>query len=155
MGLRLGRKVNAGSVVFAVAALLASVQASPPQGRPRMSAHYYDVKTEIRIEGVVQSVRFEPRYQGAAPFLILVLDEPKTSRRFIVEIGPAWFFERDVHQGERMNVLGSLASTGDAEAVLIAREVQFQGEIVRVRDARGFPNWRGGPRQAGKRKRGR
>lgn len=153
MELRVGRKVTAGAAVWAAVALLASGQAHEPQGRPRMSPPFYNVKTEIQVEGTVAAVRFEPRYQGSAPFLILELAEQKSDRRFIVEISPAWFFEHDVHQGERLKIVGSLAPPGETDLLLIAREVRLQGEIIRVRDARGFPNWRGGPRQMRHRKR--
>lgn len=153
MELRMGRKVTAGAVVLAAATLFASGQVSEPQGRPRTPHPFYDVKTEIRVEGVVASVRFEPRYEGTAPFLILELTERTTDRRFIVEISPAWFFERDVHQGERLKIVGSLTPPGESGSLLIAREVQVQGETILVRDARGFPNWRGGPRQSRYRKR--
>jgi hypothetical protein len=118
------------------------------------SPHYYNVKSEIRIEGLVQDIRFEPRYEGTAPFLILALEERTTKRLFHVEISPAWFFERDVHKGEPMKIVGSLVASEGLPSLLIAREVQVPGETINVRDARGFPNWRGGPMQRGKRKRG-
>jgi len=145
--------MKAAIALLLAVASLAAAQTPLPGEKPRQTPPFYDVKTEVRVEGVVQAVRFEPRYEGTAAFLILDLEERTTNRRFLVEISPAWFFARDIHQGERMKILGSLAPAGESGPILIAREIQVEGETIQVRDARGFPNWRGGPRQMGKRKR--
>lgn len=145
--------MTAAALVFAAATALAAAQSGPPAEKPRTTPPFYDVKKEIRIDGVVQAVHFEPRYEGTAAFLMLDLKERTTNDRYVVEISPGWFFTHDLHRGERVNILGSLVSAGDSDSVLIAREVRLQGEVVQVRDARGFPNWRGGPKQLGKRKR--
>ncbi len=153
MELRLGEKMTAAAFVLAVTAALAYPQSVRPPEKPRVTAPFYNIESEVRVEGVVENVRFEPRYEGTAAFLLLDLEERATKRKFLVEISPGWFFTQDVHRGERVNILGSLVSAGESDAVLIAREVLLQGEVIQVRDARGFPNWRGGPRQMGKRKR--
>lgn len=115
--------------------------------------HFYDVDTEVRIEGTVREIVFEARYKSRAPFVVLSLEEAGTGQAFRIEIGPSWFFGEDVHAGERVAVVGSLVRTeGDVKHV-IARELRFRGETMIVRDRRGFPEWRGG--RAGERGRRR
>lgn len=109
---------------------------------------FYNVDTEVRIEGAVREIRFEPRYKDRAPFLILVLQDPKSGETFSVEVSPSWFFRQDLHQGERMTVVGSLAGEG----AVIARQLRLRGETVNVRDKKGFPSWsRGAAKAKGKR----
>ncbi|MDD8025611.1 MAG: hypothetical protein PHI34_03780 [Acidobacteriota bacterium] len=115
--------------------------------------HFYDIDAEVRIEGAVRSIRFESRYAGTAPFLVLELREKNTDRPIQVEISPAWFFDRDLHQGEIVRIVGSLVSQPGQPALLIAREVTVQGEIFTVRDRKGFPSWRGGPKGSSDRRR--
>jgi hypothetical protein len=132
-------------------AVLCWAAASGAQSVP----HFYDVDAETRVEGAVQDIRLEPRYEGTAPFLILDLKEKKTARLFQVEISPAWFFSRDLHVGESLRIVGSLVSQPGQPALLIAREVMVQGEMITVRDKKGFPSWRGGPKTPPGGKRGR
>jgi hypothetical protein len=143
------------------AALLAAVlgcasawagQTAPTPDKP----HFYDVDKEVRIEGTVAEVRFEPRYENRASFLIVRLAEKGTGRIYAVEISPAWFFDQDIHKGEPMKITGSLLPEADPSkpAGLIAREVQYQGEKTIVRDKRGFPSWSGGQMRRGRRRGG-
>jgi len=87
----------------------------------------------------------EPRYENTAPFLILALEKKDTQQKYIVEVSPAWFFDHDFHKGENIAVTGSLYLTKEKTQNIIAREIQFRGETLVLRDKRGFPNWRGGP----------
>ena len=131
---------------WAAAAALAG-QESPGQA----AGHFYNVDKEVRIEGTVQEIRFEPRYKDRAPFLVLVLQRAGAEETYIVEVGPSWFFGQDIHQGERMTVVGSLAGEG----AVIARQLRLRGETVIVRDKKGFPSWSGGAaRPRGKRRGG-
>jgi len=117
------------------------------------SAYFYNVDTERRVEGVVQEVLFEPRYEDRAPFLILLLEEKKTGNPFKVELSPAWFFGHDLHKGEPVKIVGSFYAQ-DNESFIIARELRTGGETFKLRDSRGFPNWRGGPMKGKGRRRG-
>jgi hypothetical protein len=137
-----------------LAALLAAFLFRPAPAPAQAGAHFYDVDAEVRIEGSVESIRFEPRYAGTAPFLVLGLREKKTDRILQVEVSPVWFFDRDFHQGEAVRIIGSLVASSGQPALLIAREVTVQGETVTVRDRKGFPSWRGGPKGAAGRRRG-
>lgn len=124
-------------------------------GRPALSQHpsqFYNVDTEKQVEGTIQDVLLEPRYENRAPFLILVLEEHETGQKYKVETSPAWFFDHDFHKGERVKVTGSVY-TKDENLYIIARQVQSGGEIFALRDSSGFPNWRGGQMKGkGKRK---
>ena len=128
---------------WAAAAALAG-QESPG----RAADQFYNVDKEVRVEGTVREIRFEPRYKNRAPFLVLVLQRAGAEETYFVEVGPSWFFGQDIHQGERMTVVGSLAGEG----ALIARQLRFRGETVVVRDKKGFPSWsRGAVKAKGKR----
>jgi hypothetical protein len=133
------------------AVALGQQRAQPTSQEP---AHFYNVDSERRVEGTIREVLFEPRYEGRSPFLIVVLEEKKTGHVFKIELSPAWFFDHDLHKGEPARVLGSFY-TKDGENYLIARELQWAGETFRLRDSRGFPNWRGGPMKGKGQRRGR
>jgi len=106
--------------------------------------HFYNVDKEIRIEGKIQKIAMEPRYNDNSPFLIITLEEKDTKKIYSIEMSPAGFFERDFFQGESLAVTGSLTSSGETETNIIAREVQCRGETFILRDKHGFPSWRGG-----------
>ncbi len=135
------------------AMLLAAALGLAAAAGTQTGPHFYNVDSEVRIEGAIQDVRFEPRYETRAPFLILSLREKGTDKTFQVEVSPAWFFDRDLHQGESLRIIGSLVAQAGAPALLIAREVLVQGQTITVRDKSGFPSWRGGPKGSPGRKR--
>jgi hypothetical protein len=117
--------------------------------------HFYNVDSEIRVEGTIRKITMEPRYKDTAPFLVVTLEEKNTRKIYSVEISPVWFFDHDFHQGEDLAVIGSLYISGNENLNIIAREVQSQGEILILRDKHGFPSWQGGRGQMqrkGKRK---
>jgi hypothetical protein len=134
-----------------VAGCAASVSGQPAAQQP---SRFYNVDTERRVEGVIREILLEPRYEDRSPFLILVLEEKKTGQRYKVELSPAWFFDQDLHQGEPVKIVGSFYVKDD-NYFLIARELQAGGETFRLRDGRGFPNWRGGPMNRQGKRRGR
>lgn len=128
-----------------IAAFLPGGQEAPRQA----AGNFYNVDKEVRIDGTVREIRFEPRYKDRAPFLILVLQRARPEDIFTVEVGPSWFFGRDIHQGERITVVGSLTGEG----TVIARQLRFRGETINVRDNKGFPSWgRGSAAPKGKRR---
>jgi hypothetical protein len=141
--MRAARLVPALLAALAFLAVSASRAQSPPQGKS--VPHFYDVDKEVKLEGAVREIRFEPRYEGTAPFLVLVLDDKPTGAAYVVEVSPAWFFEIDLHKGEKVRLTGSLVSRTSGTNTVIAREVHCQGETIVLRDRHGFPNWRGGP----------
>lgn len=117
--------------------------------------HFYNIDTEIRVEGTIQEIIMEPRYKDTSPFLVVLLEEKKTQKIYQVEISPVWFFDRDFYKGESLTVKGSLYSSDGKSLNIIAREVQARGETLFLRDKHGFPNWRGGKSQMKKRGKGR
>jgi hypothetical protein len=123
--------------------LLFVVVFSIPAAAAQNPDHFYNVDTELRIKGEVVDVVFEPRYKDRAKFLILVIKENSSEKDYRVEVGPAWFFDQDLHKGESVEVIGSLVTDAGNEPTLIARQIGFRGETVVIRDGRGFPEWRG------------
>ncbi len=57
--------------------VLAALVAVPAAGQAGQAAagHFYDVDKEVRFEGTVREIVLEPRYKGAAPFLVLRVEE--------------------------------------------------------------------------------
>jgi hypothetical protein len=139
------------SIILMTGVALAAFGQQPDQPQAKTPARFYNVDTEKQIEGVIEQVLFEPRYEDRAPFLVIIVEEKKTSQKFRVEVSPVWFFNRDLHKGEPVKILGSADGKGD-DVYIIARELKTGGETFRLRDSRGFPTWRGGPmKQKGKR----
>jgi hypothetical protein len=128
---------------FALAALLVLLAAIPLAARQKTPGHFYSVDSERRVEGTIEELVFEPRYEDRAPFLILVLEEKDTGKLYRVETSPAWFFDNDLHKGQKIKVVGSYYAK-DGVDHLIARQIQAGGETFMLRDSRGFPSWRGG-----------
>jgi hypothetical protein len=123
-------------------------------GLAGQAGHFYDVDTEVRIEGTVREVSFELLYKDRAPFVMLTMEKSGSGQKFLIETGPSWFFGEDLHAGQTVAVVGSLVrAEGDIKYV-IAREIRFGGETIVVRDRSGFPEWRGGKAQR-MRRRGR
>ncbi len=116
--------------------------------------HFYNVDTEKKIKGTIQNIVMESRYKDASPFLIVVVEEKKTEEVYNVEISPVRFFTHDFHKGEDLEVTGSLYSK-EGEKNIIARQIRFRGEIIILRDKKGFPAWRGGEMKQKKRRKGK
>lgn len=129
---------------IAVIPVIVILAAIPAAGQT--PAHFYNVDTEVRIEATVREIVLEPRYKGSAPFLVLRVEESGGARSFDVEIAPSWFFGQDVHGGEKVEIVGSLAESAGQTPTIIAREIRYRGETFKLRDKRGFPNWQGGPK---------
>ncbi|NIO48750.1 MAG: hypothetical protein GTN73_04830 [Candidatus Aminicenantes bacterium] len=121
---------------------------------PQKPHHFYNVDTERKIKGTIQEIIMEPRYKDSSPFLIIVLEEKNTHKKFIVEISPVRFFTHDFHKGEELEVVGSFYSKEGSQNI-IARQIRFRGEIIILRDKHGFPAWRGGGMKQKKRRKGR
>ena len=130
--------------VVMVLPLLVALAAVPATGQ--VPGHFYNVDTEIGIEATVREIVLEPRYKGAAPFLVLRIEEKGLAKMSDIEVSPSWFFGDDIHAGERVKGVGSLSEGPDGARTIIARELQLRGETVTLRDKRGFPSWQGGPR---------
>ena len=113
----------------------------------QQSQHFYNKDTEKTFEARVEKIMMEPRYEGTSKFLILVVKDSK-GQDLICEVSPSWFFSKDFHRGERLNITGSLYEGLEGEAHMIVRQIRLQGELMVFRDKNGFPNWRGGKGKA-------
>ncbi len=103
----------------------------------------YDPKTVETIRGEVVSVDTMTFGKGMSYGIHLVV---KTDKETIpVHLGPGWYIQNQDLQIEPKDVVqvkGSRISFNGAPA-LIAAEVRKGDEILRLRDAHGFPAWSG------------
>ncbi|MBC7363734.1 MAG: hypothetical protein H5U07_04220 [Candidatus Aminicenantes bacterium] len=106
--------------------------------------HFYNVDRETTVEGQVVDIKFEARYEGKGHFLILLVKDSSSGEEVEVETAPAWFFQTDIHQGEKIQLIGSLAEEEQGKKVIMAREIKINNRTITLRDRRGFPAWSGG-----------
>jgi sporulation protein YlmC with PRC-barrel domain len=102
----------------------------------------YDPAREQTISGPVVSIETSAPMPGMAPGMQMLVqtDDGKSTR---VQVGPVWYLERqdlDIKENTRVQVTGARAEI-EGQPVLLAREVQFDGQIVTLRDAQGMPVW--------------
>ena len=102
----------------------------------------YDPAKEQTISGQVVSIETSAPMPGMAPGMQMLVqtDNGKSTR---VQVGPAWYLERqdlDIKENTRVQVCGARAEI-DGQPVLMAREVQFDGQVITLRDAQGTPIW--------------
>ncbi|MDI6846376.1 MAG: hypothetical protein QME28_09590 [Candidatus Saccharicenans sp.] len=108
------------------------------QAQPR----YYNLDREITVEGQVEDLRFENRYEGKGAFLVLFVRDKNSQELLEVETAPAWFFRTDIHKGEKIRLTGSLSEDQkDGRRVVVAREIRINSQTITLRDRRGFPAW--------------
>jgi hypothetical protein len=110
--------------------------ADTPYGR------LYDPAKEQTISGQVLSLETSAPMPGMAPGMQMLVqtDDGKSTR---VQVGPVWYLERqdlDIKENTRVQVTGARAEI-DGQPVLMAREVQFDGQVLTLRDAQGMPTW--------------
>jgi sporulation protein YlmC with PRC-barrel domain len=102
----------------------------------------YDPAKEQIISGQVVSIETSAPMPGMAPGMQMLVqtDDGKNTR---VQVGPTWYLERqdlDVKENTRVQVTGARAEI-EGQPVLMAREVQFDGQVLTLRDAQGMPLW--------------
>jgi sporulation protein YlmC with PRC-barrel domain len=102
----------------------------------------YDPAKEQTISGQVVSIEPSAPMPGMAPGMQMLVqtDDGKSTR---VQVGPAWYLERqdlDVKENTHVQVTGARAEI-EGQPVLMAREVQFDGQLMTLRDAQGMPMW--------------
>lgn len=142
-------------VLFSLFGPAAAQETSSGEGQVNPQAqtrpHFYDVDREVTIEGQIEDLRFENRYEGKGNFLVLLVKEKSGSELVEVETAPAWFFRTDIHKGEKIRLVGSVTEEGkDGRKLVIARELRIGNQTITLRDRRGFPTWsRGQGRRRG------
>jgi sporulation protein YlmC with PRC-barrel domain len=102
----------------------------------------YDPAKEQIISGQVVSIETSAPMPGMAPGIQMLVqtDDGKSTR---VQVGPAWYLERqdlDIKENTQVQVTGARAEI-EGQPVLMAREVQFDGQLVLLRDVQGMPMW--------------
>ena len=102
----------------------------------------YDPAKEQTISGQVVSIETSAPMPDMAPGMQLLVqtDDGKSTR---VQVGPAWYMERqdlNVKENTHVQVTGARAEI-EGQPVLMAREVQFDGQVIMLRDAQGMPMW--------------
>jgi len=110
--------------------------ADTPYGR------LYDPAREQTISGQVSSIETAAPMPGMVPGMQMLVqtDDGKTVR---VHIGPEWYLQRQnvaLQEHTRVQVTGAPADI-EGQPVLLAREVQFDGQTLTLRDAQGLPVW--------------
>jgi sporulation protein YlmC with PRC-barrel domain len=110
--------------------------AETPYGR------LYDPAKEEAISGQVVSIETSAPMPGMAPGMQMLVrtDDGQSTR---VQVGPTWYLERQdlgIQANTHVQVTGARAEI-DGQPVLMAREVQFDGQVVTLRDAQGMPMW--------------
>lgn len=143
-------------VTLLLSLLPALAQENPPaenqeESQTQTRPHFYDVDREVTIEGQIEDLRFENRYEGKGNFLVLLVKEKGSGELMEVETAPAWFFRTDIHKGERIRLTGSLTEERkDGRKLVMARELKLGNQTITLRDRRGFPTWsRGQGRRRG------
>jgi sporulation protein YlmC with PRC-barrel domain len=123
---------------------------SVPAGEPKGGgwgvdtpySRLYDSAKEQTISGQVISIETSAPMSGMAPGMQMLVqtDDGKSTR---VQVGPVWYLERqdlDIKENTRVQVTGARAEI-EGQPVLMAREVQFDGQVIMLRDAQGMPMW--------------
>jgi sporulation protein YlmC with PRC-barrel domain len=123
---------------------------SVPAGEPKGGgwgvdtpySRLYDSAKEQTISGQVVSIETSAPMSGMAPGMQMLVqtDDGKSTR---VQVGPVWYLERqdlDIKENTRVQVTGARAEI-EGQPVLMAREVQFDGQVIMLRDAQGMPMW--------------
>src|SRR5262245_2438164 len=100
----------------------------------------YDPAKEQAISGQVLSLETSAPMAGMAPGMQMLVqtDDGKSTR---VQVGPVWYLERqdlEVKENTYVQVTGARAEI-EGQPMLMAREVQFDGQLVTLRDAQGMP----------------
>jgi sporulation protein YlmC with PRC-barrel domain len=104
----------------------------------------YDPKKEQTINGKVVSVETGAPMEGmpAGLQMLVKTDETQETR---VYLGPEWYVQRqgmEIRDNADVKVTGALA-TIDEQPVLMARDVEFDGQTLTLRDEKGKPLWSG------------
>jgi hypothetical protein len=122
-------------------------QPVPGGGGRGMDGRLYNPQTVTTIKGQVEKLETLPsmgRGGGRGlQFRGVVLKTDQES--LLVHLGPSWFLDEQkfaVKAGDTLEATGSKVTLNNQPA-LIAREVKVNGQTLTLRDAQGFPVWRG------------
>lgn len=105
-----------------------------------IEARRYDTSTVETLSGTVDEVQRLPMGRAYSVRLHLADDAAPT-----VILGPSWFLDNQdvlIPEGAEVTVTGSRVDLGGTPA-LIAAEVTYGEQVLRLRDEAGFPVWSG------------
>jgi hypothetical protein len=129
-------------------------QPVPGGGGRGLGPRLYNPQTVTTVKGQVEKLAALPgmgRGGGRGlQFQSVVLKTDQGS--LMVHLGPGWFLDENkfaVKAGDTLEATGSHV-TLDNQPALIAREVKVNGQTLILRDAQGFPLWRGRGRGPGR-----
>jgi hypothetical protein len=103
----------------------------------------YNPAAEQTMSGEVVRIDTGPPMPGMVVSGIQLIVKTAADKTMRVQVGPAWYLEhQDVGIAEHtiIQVTGAMTEI-DGQAVLLAREVQFDGHTLTLRDAQGMPRW--------------
>jgi sporulation protein YlmC with PRC-barrel domain len=102
----------------------------------------YDPAKEETISGYVVSIDTSTPLPGMA-LGIQMLVQTDDGKNMRVQIGPAWYLDRqnlNMQGNTRVQVTGARVEI-EGQPVLMAREIQCEGQLITLRDAQGMPMW--------------
>ncbi|HZE22284.1 MAG TPA: hypothetical protein VE082_09545 [Desulfobaccales bacterium] len=135
-------------------ALVCPALAQPvPGGGRGMGPRLYNPKTVTTVKGIVEKLEALPGVgRGGGRGLQFQSVVLKTNQGSLtVHLGPAWFLAQNkfvLKAGDMLEATGSKVTLNNQPA-LIAREIKANGQTLTLRDAQGFPMWRGRGRGPG------
>jgi hypothetical protein len=106
----------------------------------------YDLDTVTTLRGTVVAVTVLPAQHGRAGGMHVTLENEQGP--LSVHLGPTWFLEREgvkLSKGDSLEVTGSVV--GDDTRYVVAQELKQGTTVIRLRDDRGLPLWRGAGRR--------
>ena len=132
----------AGLTILVASSLFLSSALHAQQGPPRDHARY-DPATVETIAGTVVAVEMHVPPQGNHYGVHLQVQAGEET--LPIHLGPSWYLERqDTHlqEGDEIEVTGSRITYEGAPAI-IAAQVKRSEDTLHLRDAEGYPAWRG------------
>lgn len=142
-------------VLLSLSGPVAAQETSSGEGQANQQAqtrpHFYDVDREVTIEGQIEDLRFENRYEGKGNFLVLLVKEKSGGEPGGGGNGPGLVLPHRPSQRRKIRLVGSVTEEGkDGRKLVIARELRIGNQTITLRDRRGFPTWsRGQGRRRG------
>jgi hypothetical protein len=102
----------------------------------------YNPANEQTISGQIVRIETGAPLPGMAPGMQLLV-QTDDAKSIHVHIGPEWYLKRqdmELPEHTSVQVTGAVAEV-EGQPVLLAREVQFNGHVLMLRDAQGMPMW--------------
>jgi hypothetical protein len=109
----------------------------------QMYTHGYNTETVDTIKGEVVEITYNPSKGTATTMGVHMVVQTDTAT-IAVHLGPIWYMveQEPIRKGEIVTVTGSRITYNDAPAI-IAATVKRNERTLQLRDANGYPVWRG------------